>query len=86
MNHERRRNTISIMPVCWEGPSLRTIQLLFKPVTSQLLEKRREEHLLLVQRQRLLEEHLDVQRIENLRDRSEHFRLQEAIIEELPTH
>jgi hypothetical protein len=45
-------------------------------------ERGREEHLL-AQRQRLLNRALDVRRIVNLRDRQEHFRLREAIIEEL---
>jgi hypothetical protein len=48
--------------VCWEGPSLDTI---LQARDHTAAEKRREEHML-EQRQHLLEEHLDVQCIENL--------------------
>jgi hypothetical protein len=53
------------------------------PARDRTANERRREEQLLAKRGRLLEERLDIQRIVNLRDRSEHFRLREAITDEL---
>jgi hypothetical protein len=47
--------------------------------------EKRVEETLLAQRRRVAGEIIDVRRIVNLRDRNEHFRLRETIIEELCT-